>query len=80
MTYMILVILIVVAAVVVLVRGTRAKGKMGINLRAVSCPRCGVELSRFRIPRSGRQFIWGGYTCAHCGCEIDKWGREILPR
>ena len=23
--------------------------------------------------------MWGGWTCRHCGCELDKWGQEVSP-
>ena len=56
----------------------RRKGKWGINVNAVMCPRCGENLSKMRGPKNANQTLWGGYTCAKCGCEIDKWGIEII--
>jgi hypothetical protein len=41
------------------------------------CPDCGELLPRFRTPSSSRQALWGGYTCARCGCEVDRRGRKI---
>jgi hypothetical protein len=76
----ILLILIVAGGVAFLMRGIRARDKTGINIHPVSCPRCGAEFSRVRVPRTMRQALWGGRTCAACGCETDKWGREIPPR
>jgi hypothetical protein len=43
------------------------------------CPRCGEYLPKFRAPRSWRQALWGGSTCPHCGCEVDRRGR-VVPR
>jgi hypothetical protein len=41
------------------------------------CPRCGEPLPKFRAPQSGRQAMWGGWTCGKCGQEIDRRGRAI---
>lgn len=79
MSSVIVPLLVVVVAVLFLMRGTRSKDKTGVNIHPVSCPRCGVKFSRVRFPRSMRQFLWGGNTCAKCGCETDKWGRELPP-
>lgn len=49
----------------------------GINLSPVSCPRCGTRQPRFRKPQNERQMLWGGGTCPACGCEMDKWGKEV---
>jgi hypothetical protein len=57
--------------------GTVAKTRWGINVRRVSCPNCGAEFGRVRVPNSGRQAVWGGYTCHRCRCEADKWGRRV---
>lgn len=62
-----------------IVYGTLAKTRWGINLSAVSCPRCHSPLPKQRQPTSRRQRLWGGWTCPACGVEVDKWGREILP-
>jgi hypothetical protein len=59
------------------VYGTIAKNEWGINLRRVRCPRCAAAQRWLRWPTSGRQAMWGGHTCAHCGCEMDKWGRPL---
>ena len=67
--------LVVLAALVVL--GTKRRGKMGINFSRPACPRCGTQMPLFRKPTSVRQTLWGGWTCPDCGCEIDKWGKEI---
>ena len=36
-----------------------------------------VELwSMVRVPRTVSQALWGHFSCPHCGCMYDKWGRE----
>ena len=50
-------------------------GKWGINLELKPCPKCGANAPSFRIPSNLSQFLWGGWTCNKCGCEIDKWGK-----
>jgi hypothetical protein len=41
------------------------------------CPACGEPVPRFRKPANRRQALWGGWTCARCGCEVDRRGRKI---
>jgi hypothetical protein len=64
---------------VLIAHGSIAKNDWGVNPDPVSCPKCNAQLSYIRQPKSFRQALWGGYTCANCNCEIDKWGREIAP-
>ena len=73
--YAILVLLAVGVALVI--HGTVVKNRWGINLHRVECPNCGTEMPRVRMPSSGRQAMWGGYTCPTCKGEMDKWGRPI---
>jgi hypothetical protein len=41
-------------------------------------PVCGTVCQRYvRWPKSLRRALWGGDTCAVCGCEFDKWGRDV---
>jgi hypothetical protein len=63
------------AALLLIVYGTVVKNKWGINLRRVSCPTCGTQMGQLRMPKSGKQAIWGGWTCPNCQSEVDKWGR-----
>ncbi len=49
----------------------------GLNLRPVSCPKCGENVPFLRKPASLRQELWGGWTCSNCGIEMDRWGTEI---
>jgi len=77
-TYFGLVILAGVAVGVVLViYGTIVKNRWGVNLRRVQCPNCATVMGRVRTPNSGKQAMWGGYTCPTCRCELDKWGRPV---
>jgi hypothetical protein len=66
--------------VVLLIHGTVAKTGWGINLEPVSCPRCHALFPQMREPNNIRQALWGGGTCATCGAEVDKWGREVAAR
>ncbi|MBL8922908.1 MAG: hypothetical protein JNJ54_28930 [Myxococcaceae bacterium] len=64
------------ALAVVLIRGTQQKTDLGLNLTlANACPKCGTPLPAVRVPKNFRQALWGGWTCAKCGVELDKWGR-----
>jgi hypothetical protein len=71
---------ICVSAVLVIRDTRRQQGNWGLNFRGVpSCPSCGAPLPRVRAPTSVRQALWGGWTCAQCQSEIDKWGQVIAP-
>lgn len=76
------VVFVVVAALVFLgillvAIGTVTKNGWGINLEPVNCPSCGSPMPKMRQPKSLRERLWGGGTCAKCGCEMDKWGRRL---
>jgi hypothetical protein len=59
---------------------TKAKGRWGLGSTVgKNCPRCGTRLPALRRPTSMQEFLWGGATCTHCGCKVDKYGREITP-
>ena len=60
--------------------GTVAKNRWGINVNPVLCPRCHASLSRLRKPQALGQTMWGGGTCPACGAEVDKWGREAASQ
>lgn len=65
-----------VVLAVILIRGTQRKTDLGLNLSiANACPRCRAALPAVRAPKNLRQALWGGWTCAGCGIELDKWGR-----
>ena len=38
------------------------------------CSRCHEELPRFRMPKSIKQALLGGWTCKRCGATIDRHG------
>ncbi len=64
--------------VVLLIRDTaRRKGRWGINAALSNCPECGEPAPVVRAPANLRQALWGGHTCAECGCEFDKWGEPV---
>ncbi len=65
------------AGIVLPIYGTVTKNRWGINLRQVTCPRCSATAPTVRLPRSLAQALWGGWTCSGCGCDMDKWGRQI---
>lgn len=68
---------IAIVGLALVIYGSFAKTKWGINLRPPKeCPRCGGAIGRVRSPRSAQQAFWGGWTCSSCGAELDKWGRE----
>jgi ssDNA-binding Zn-finger/Zn-ribbon topoisomerase 1 len=69
--------LLLVGLILVITSTCRRKGKWGINLTDVVCPKCGQALPKIRKPVNLRQFLWGGTTCSNCGAEVDKWGNEI---
>lgn len=61
-----------------MVRDTiRQRGKFGLNLGAARCTDCGTPPPAFRKPANRQQMLWGGWTCAKCGLELDKYGRPV---
>jgi hypothetical protein len=50
---------------------------LAIIMPRPQCPDCGERFPRFRKPASGKQALWGGNTCTHCGCEVDRRGHKI---
>ena len=78
-----MILVVVIAAVfgggALVVRDSfRRAGRWGINVRRVVCPQCEQPMPRIRAPKTLSQSLWGGSTCT-CGCEVDKWGRELAP-
>ena len=57
-------------------RDTLRKGRWGIN-PTPACRQCDVPAPPFRMPNSLKQTLWGGWTCAECGYELDKWGEPV---
>ena len=71
---------LLIGAVLVTRDTIRRRGRWGVNARSlagVPCPRCGEPLPAMRVPKNLNQTLWGGWTCDECGCEVDKWGREV---
>lgn len=66
---------LVVGGIVLIVRATRSKGEMGINLKRVICCQCGADVPAIRKPKDKEEFMWGGWTCGNCGQQMDKWGK-----
>lgn len=62
---------------VMVIYGTVAKNRWGINVDPVSCPLCKTRIPQIRQPRNLRQKMWGGGDCPACGVEVDKWGRQL---
>jgi uncharacterized membrane protein len=66
---------------VLVVRDTiRRRGNFGINLKPAVCTQCGTPAPAIRKPANRRQMLWGGWTCAECGYELDKWGRPVAEQ
>src|SRR5947209_2203424 len=66
---------------VFVVRDTiRGRGNFGINLKPAVCTQCGTPAPAIRKPANRRQMLWGGWTCAECGYELDKWGRPLAEQ
>lgn len=41
------------------------------------CPQCAEPLPAFRLPDSWGRLWRGGWTCAKCGCRIDRYDNRI---
>jgi hypothetical protein len=69
---------VLVVGGILVVRDTiRRKGRWGVNTTLPDCPECGEPTPPVRKPANLRQALWGGHTCAACGCEYDKWGEPV---
>jgi hypothetical protein len=67
----------ILIGLVLVVYGTFARNRWGINSEQVNCPRCHAPVPGVRKPKSRREMLWGGWTCDKCGCEMDKWGNPM---
>ena len=65
---------------VLVIYGTIARNRWGINADPIFCPRCNTPLPQIRKPQNIRQTLWGGGTCPKCGAELDKWGRDVTSQ
>ncbi len=43
--------------------------------KPAKCEKCGAEQPKFRKPANASQAMWGGYTCAGCGSELNARGK-----
>src|SRR4051812_32581001 len=70
--------LLLLVGLVLMVRDTvRQRGRWGINTKPARCKKCGQPAPVVRVPKSLNQTLWGGWTCAECGFELDKWGEPV---
>lgn len=46
-----------------------------MSRKPVKCPSCGREQPKVRKPTSMEQAMWGGFTCAGCGAEMNARGK-----
>lgn len=72
--------LLVFAGVILVLYGTSVRNRWGINFKAGHCPHCETPALGGRMPKTLREFLWGGWTCRSCGTRIDKWGRPVGNR
>lgn len=70
-------LLLLVGGVLVVRDTIRGKGRWGINTKRAVCKKCGEPAPVVRAPKSLNQALWGGWTCAECGFELDKWGEPV---
>ena len=49
------------------------------RLHAPKCPRCDTPPPLVRTPKNLTQLL-GGWTCAECGYELDKWGEPVAQQ
>ena len=61
------------------VAGGLAVFLLGMLMPRPKCPTCGEQMPRFRKPANSRQAMWGGWTCAKCGLELDRKGKPVPP-
>lgn len=52
--------------------------RLALLMPARNCPNCLTPLPKFRRAKSMRQVMWGGWTCAKCGIEIDRKGTKRM--
>ena len=49
--------------------------QLNAQVRALPCPECNESLGDQRPgKRTFKQFLWGGWTCSQCGCDVDRHG------
>jgi hypothetical protein len=70
-------LIVLFAYVAFLVFASIRRTRFGVNLKTVHCPQCSAAMPAIRLPTSVSQAVWGGWTCPHCGTNMDRWGRRI---
>ena len=55
----------------------RKRGRWGVNSKPGRCRKCDTPAPLVRVPKNLNQMLWGGWTCAECGYELDKWGEPV---
>jgi hypothetical protein len=78
--YLFILISCAVCVVLIVMSTLKRKGRWGINTKTMVCPKCGAVFPTISKPENLRQILWGGRTCKGCGCEVDKWGNEVVGR
>jgi hypothetical protein len=58
----------------------RKKGRWGLNTKPAKCRQCDTPAPVVRMPKNRNQMLWGGWTCAECGYELDKWGEPVAEQ
>jgi predicted Zn-ribbon and HTH transcriptional regulator len=48
---------------------------IAMMMKPPKCEKCGTVQPKFHRPTTTQQAMWGGYTCANCGSELDRKGR-----
>jgi|SRR6516165_1200242 hypothetical protein len=72
--------LLITGAVLVVRDTIRKRGWWGISIGPVNCRNCNAQMPAVRAPTSFRQAMWGGWACAECGLELDKWGEPTAEQ
>jgi hypothetical protein len=72
---------LLITGAVLMVRDTvRKRGRWGINTSPPICRQCDTLAPVLRKPANLNQMLWGGWTCAECGLELDKWGEPVAEQ
>jgi ribosomal protein L37AE/L43A len=50
------------------------KSRRVVKMAEAQCPQCGTPAPSARKALDMNELLLGGWTCAHCGARLDKWG------
>jgi len=64
-------------ATIAIVMMMAAAARKRVNEKG-GCANCRMPVPVLRNPTSLRQAFLGGWTCAECGTEMDRFGNEIF--